>query len=111
EAAVRHLVERLKLPPKEASERGTAAKNGAGSQPHAGFPVEVRRHLLFVHHFSLLISMKAETLENETKKTPPAGYSIPMLMRDYYGLALPVSPIVCAVSGLRAIPSLKRIMP
>ena len=47
-AAVRHLVERLKLPPKEASERGTAAKNGAGSQPHAGFPVEVHRHLIFL---------------------------------------------------------------
>ena len=48
EAAVRHPVERLKLPPKEASERGTAAKNGAGSQPHAGFPVEVHRHLIFL---------------------------------------------------------------
>ena len=48
EAAVRHLVERLKLPPKEASERRTASKNGAGSQPHAGFPVEVHRHLIFL---------------------------------------------------------------
>lgn len=57
------------------------------------------------------VSMKAGTLENKKEKTPPVGYSIPMLMRHYCGLAQPASPIVCADSGLRAIPGVNQVMP
>ena len=56
-------------------------------------------------------SMKAGTLENKKEKTPPVRYSIPMLMRHYCGLAQPASPIVCADSGLRAIPGVNQVMP
>ena len=58
-----------------------------------------------------VLSMKAGTLENKKEKTPPVGYSIPMLMRHYCGLAQPASPIVCADSGLRAIPGVNQVMP
>ena len=54
--------------------------------------------------------MKAVAQENKKKKTPPVGYSIPMLMRHYYGLAQPASPIVCADSGLEATPGMKRVL-